>query len=292
MGLSNETYFPTMGRAIRQGRGFSAADVAAGAHVTVVNQAFARAYLGGRDPLGRRVVFHLGGGSIAHPERPMLHGAPPEPAEEPEFAVIGVVGDARNAGVREAARPQAYIPFGLPVALVVKTSVPPRSVVETIRRRLWAIDPAAMLTNVGTVEEALDASAYAQPRFALFSIGGFAAIGLLLAATGLFAVMAYQTSLRTREIGIRMALGADPAGVFSWVLKNGASLIAAGVAIGIPASMALTRLLASQLWGVSPLDPASFAAAAAVLLASGLAACYLPARRATRVNPLEALRHE
>ena len=293
LGLCNETYFRTMGRAVRRGRGFSEADVAAGAHVTVVNQAFARAYLGGRDPIGRRVVFHLPGASLAHPERPMLRGQPPPaPAAEPEFEVIGVVADARNAGVREAVRPQAYIPFGVPVGIVVKTAVPPMALVETIRRRLWAIDPAAMLTNAGTVEEAIDASAYAQPRFALFSIGAFAAIGLLLVGTGVFGVMAYQTSLRTREIGIRMALGAEPAGVFGMVLAGGLRLIAAGVALGALASVALTRLLASQLWGVSALDPASFAAAAAVLLASGMAACYLPARRAARLDPVEALRCE
>ncbi len=293
LSLCNETYFQTMHRRMRQGRGFSTGDVAAGVHVAIVNQTFARAYLGGRDPLGRRLVFHLPRGSLDHPERPVLNGQPPAPpAPEPEFEVIGVVGDARNAGVREAVVPQVYIPFGIPAGLVVRTAVPPLALVESIRRRLWAIDPAAMLMDVGTVEEAIDDSAYAQPRFALFSIGGFAAIGLLLVATGVFGVMAYQTSLRTREIGIRMALGAEPAGVFAMVLAGGLRLIAAGVAIGMAGSLALTRLLASQLWGVSPFDPASFAAAALVLAASGMAACYLPARRAARLDPMEALRCE
>ncbi|HTX37399.1 MAG TPA: ABC transporter permease [Bryobacteraceae bacterium] len=293
LSLCNETYFQTMHRRVRQGRSFSRGDVAAGAHVAIMNQTFARAYLGGRDPLGRRLIFHLPRGNLDHPERPVLNGeTPAPPAREPEFEVIGVVGDARNAGVREAVVPQVYIPFGTPAGLVVRTAVPPLALVESIRRRLWAIDPSAMLMDVGTVEEAIDDSAYAQPRFALFSIGGFAAIGLLLVATGVFGVMAYQTSLRTREIGIRMALGAQPAGVFAMVLAGGLRLIAAGVAIGMAGSLALTRLLASQLWGVSPFDPASFAAAALVLAASGMAACYLPARRAARLDPIEALRCE
>jgi putative ABC transport system permease protein len=293
LSLCNETYFQTMHRPVREGRGFTADDMDSGRHVVIVNQTFVRAYLDGRGPIGRRIVFHLRGGSLAHPERPVLRGDPPaQPPEEPQLEVIGVVADARNAGVREPVSPQVYVPFGNPVGIVVKTAVPPRALVETIRRRVWAIDPLAMLTNVGTVEQALDESTFAQPRFALFSIGGFAGIGLLLVATGVFGVMAYQTSLQTREIGIRMALGAQAAGVFAMVLKSGLRLIAAGVAIGALASLALTRLLASQLWGVSPLDPASFAAAAAVLLVSGLAACYFPARRAARLSPMEALRCE
>jgi putative ABC transport system permease protein len=199
--------------------------------------------------------------------------------------------------VREPVSPQVYLPFGGPVGgIVVKTAVPlvpgGAPLVESIRRRVWAIDPSVTLTGVGTVAQAIEESTYAQPRFALFSIGGFAGIGLLLVATGVFGAMAYQTSLRTREIGIRMALGAEAAGVFAMVLKSGLRLIAAGVAIGALASLALTRLLASQLWGVSAMDPASFAAAAVVLLASGLGACYLPARRAARRDPLEALRCE
>ncbi len=294
LSMCNETYFQTMGRPVRQGRGFSASDVDTSRQVAIVNQAFARAYLAGRDAIGRRIRFHLRGMDLQHPDRPTFSGAPhAEPLDEPSFEVIGVVVDARNAGVREPVSPQVYLPFGGPVGgIVVKTAVPPLALVESIRRRVWALDPAVTLTGVGTVEQALEDSTYAQPRFALFSIGGFAGIGLLLVATGVFGVMAYQTSLRTREIGIRMALGAEAAGVFAMVLKSGLRLIAAGVAIGALASLALTRLLASQLWGVSAVDPASFAAAAMVLLASGLAACYFPARRAARLDPLEALRCE
>jgi putative ABC transport system permease protein len=297
LSLCNETYFQTMRRSILEGRGFAAADGSTGRYLGVVNQTFARAYLGGQDPIGRRIVVHLRGGSLAHPERPTMRGDPPvPPAEEPQIEVIGVIADARNAGVREPVAPQVYIPFRTPVGVVVRSALPlgpgGAPLAETIRRRVWGIDPSAMLTNVSTVEEALDQSAYAQPRFALFSIGGFAAIGLLLVATGVFGVMAYQTSLRTREIGIRMALGAEPGGVFGMMLVSGLRLIAAGVALGALASLALTRLLASQLWHVSPLDPASFAAAATVLLASGALACYIPARRAARLDPVEALRCE
>jgi len=294
LSLCNESYFQTMRRSIRQGRGFSAADVASSRRVAVVNQTFAREYLAGLDPIGSRFHFHLHGASLDHPERPVFNGAPPAatPPEEPDFEVIGVVADARNAGVREPVSPQAYVPFGTPMGIVVKTAVAPLGMVEAIRRRVWSVDPSVVLTGVDTVEESLDESAYAQPRFAVASIGAFAAIGLILVATGVFGVMAYQISLRTREIGIRMALGAQPAGVFRMVIGGGLRLIAAGIALGALASVALARLLASQLWGVGPSDPASFAAAVAVLLASGLAACYLPARRAARLDPVAALRCE
>jgi predicted permease len=293
LSLCNETYFQTMGRHLIQGRGFSAEDVDAGRHIAVVNQTFARAYLTGRDAIGQRIRPHVPGGGLQHPDRPTFSGAPASPApDEPYFEVIGVVADARNSGIREPVAPQVYLPYGSPAGIVVKTAVPPLALVESVRRRLWSLDRSVVLTNVGTVEQAIEDSAFAQPRFALFSIGGFAAIGLLLVATGVFGVMAYQTSLRRREIGIRMALGAEPAGVFGMVLAGGLRLIVAGAAIGALAGLALTRLLASQLWGVSALDPASFVAAALVLLASGAVACYLPARRAARLDPVEALRCE
>jgi putative ABC transport system permease protein len=292
LSLCGETYFRTMGRPIREGRGFSVADVDEGRRVAVVNQAFARAYLAEAGPIGRHIEV-LTNANLQHPDQPVRSGeAPAETQEAPAFEVIGVVADARNAGVREPAVPQVYLPFGSPVAIVVKTAAAPPGMVESIRRRVWAINPAMALANVSTVEQAIDESAYAQPRFALFSMGGFAGIGLLLVATGVFAVMAYQTSLRTREIGIRMALGADPAGVFAMVLKSAVRLIAAGVAIGVPGSLAVTRVLGSQLWGGPAVDAGSLAAAAAVLLGSGLAACYGPARKAARVDPVEALRCE
>jgi len=293
MSLCNDTYFATLGRPIRQGRGFSAADIDSSRHVVIVNQTFARAYLSGRDPIGRQIRFHLHGMSLSHPDRPTFSGAPPTaPPDDPDFEVIGVIADARNAGVREPVAPQVYLPYGTPAALIVKTAVAPLVLVESIRRRIWALDRSVVLTGAGTIEQALEDSAFAQPRFALYSIGSFAALGLLLVATGVFGVMAYQTSLRTREIGIRMALGAEPAGVFGMVLSGGLRLVAAGAAIGALGALAATRLLASQLWGVSPLDPASFISAALVLLASGAAACYLPAHRAARLDPVEALRSE
>ena len=292
VGLCNESYFQTMGRHMREGRGFTAEDLEAGRKVAIVNQTFVRQYLPA-GAIGRHIRFHMPGGNWQHPDRPtMAGGPPPEPSDEPVLEVIGVVADARNAGVREPVMPQVYWPFGTPVGIVVKTAVPPLALVEGIRRRLWSLDPAVMLTGVGTVAQDLEENAYAQPRLALYSIGGFAAIGLLLVAVGVFGVMAYQTSLRTREIGIRMALGAEPAGVFGMVLTGGLRLLGAGVVLGVLASLALTRLLASQLWGVTATDPASFAAAAVVLLGSGLAACYFPARRAARLDPVVALRCE
>jgi len=188
--------------------------------------------------------------------------------------------------------PQGYLPYHGDGVILVKTSLPPFSLVETIRRQIWAVDSEVAMTRVGTIEQSINDNDYAQPRFGVVSIGSFAGIGLVLIAVGVFSVMAYSVSARTREIGIRMALGAHPEQILNLVLGKGLMLVAAGVAIGVLASLALTRLLASQLWGVSPTDRWTFAGVSAVLLVSGMAACFLPALRASRVDPTVALRHE
>ena len=147
-------------------------------------------------------------------------------------------------------------------------------------------------TEAGTLTEFLHRYSYARPEFGLVSLGAFAAIGLLLAAVGVFSVMAYAVSLQTHEIGIRMALGAQHADILSMVLRKGITLVTAGILIGLAISFAVTRLLSSELFGVSPNDPWTFSVVVAVVIAVGAAACFLPARRASRVDPLIALRYE
>jgi hypothetical protein len=284
VGASSEDHIQTMGRAIYRGRSFSALDVAAARQVLLINETFARTHFGGSDPIGQKVLFNL-----EH-----WRGAP----SDPTFEIVGVVSDVRNQGVRQPVIAEAYVPYTLPMvgigreAILVRTTVPPLTLVENIRRQVWSLDSNIVLTHATTMEQAITDSTFAEPRFGLISLGGFAAVGLVLVVVGVFSVMAYTVSVQTRDIGVRMALGARQADILGMVLRRGLVWIGAGIAIGVPTSLMLTRLLESQLWGVSTTDPWTFAAVTALLLAAGSAACLAPARHAAQVDPLVALRHE
>jgi putative ABC transport system permease protein len=284
LAAGSDTHFQAMGRAIRRGRTFTEADLAAGRQVLVVNETFARAYFGKADPTSRKVRFTL--------ER--MLGAP----EDPTFEIVGVVSDVRNQGVRKPVVPEAYIPYTVPMvgfgrsALLVRTIGSPAGLAENIRRQVWMVDSKVMVTRSQTLEQAVTDSSYAEPRFGLVSMGGFAAIGLALVIVGVFSVMAYTVSTQIRDIGVRMALGAQQADILGMVLRRGLQWVVIGAACGVPASLLLTRLIASQLWGVSATDPWTFAAVVAVLLVAGAAASFLPARHAAKLDPLVALRHE
>jgi putative ABC transport system permease protein len=283
LGVSSESHFQTMGRAMLRGAAFSEQDVAAARQVIVVNETFAHTFFGDSDPLGQKIRFNLD----------RMIGAPADPT----FTITGVVSDVRNQGVRKPPLPEAYVPYTMPLAfgagaILVRTGVPPLTLVESIRRQVWGLDPNVILMHPGTMEQSLVESSYAEPRFGLVSVGGFAAIGLALVVAGVFSVMAYTVSVQTRNIGIRMALGAEQRQILAMVLRKGLAWIGAGIAIGVASSALLTRLLASQLWGVSATDPSTFLAVALLVVLAGTAACLAPARHASRVDPLEALRHE
>lgn len=179
----------------------------------------------------------------------------------------------------------------IPVTWVVRTSTEPTSLAGAVAREILSVDRGQPVANLRTLEQVLD-GATARHNFNMLLLGVFAGLALLLAAVGIYGVMAYSVSQRTHEIGLRMALGASGAGVATMVLKEAALVALAGVGAGLAASFALTRLLASLLFGVRPVEPATFAGGAALLLAVALAASYLPARRAMRVDPIVALRHE
>ena len=163
---------------------------------------------------------------------------------------------------------------------------------NSVRREIWAVDRNVALTLTGTLKDFLKSFSYAEPRFSLILLGVFAGVGLVLVAIGIYSVIAYTVSRQTHEIGIRMALGADQADVLRMVMRMGLRLIGLGTIAGLAASFGVTRLLASQLWGISPHDPVTLCSVVAVVAISGLAACYFPARRATRVDPMVALRYE
>ena len=163
---------------------------------------------------------------------------------------------------------------------------------NSVRREIWAVDRNVALTLTGTLKDFLKSFSYAEPRFSLILLGVFAGVGLVLVAIGIYSVIAYTVSRQTHEIGIRMALGAGHGDVLQMVMRMGLRLIGLGTIAGLAVSFGVTRLLASQLWGISPHDPLTLGIVVAVVAISGLAACYFPARRAARVDPMVALRHQ
>jgi putative ABC transport system permease protein len=251
--------------------------------VAVINQALARDYFGNQNPLGRSVKFNV------------LDQMPDMP-HDAYFQIIGVVGDSKNQGLQNATMPEVFVPYTAIAALsseiLVRTAVDPRSLLPSIENQIWSVDPNVTSGGGISLESFLQKNTYSKPEFSMVLISIFAGIGLALAAVGVFSVMSYSVSLRTHEIGIRMALGAERAAILRMVLLNGLALIGLGVVLGEVASVFTTHFMASQLWGVSPRDPITFLTVVAVLVGVGLAACAVPARQATRVDPLIALRCE
>jgi putative ABC transport system permease protein len=285
-----EQYFEIVNLPLVSGRIVTQADVDGARRVAVVNRAFGRLFLGGADPIGRMATFAA------------LNRGADSGAADP-FEIVGVVGDMRSpADPGEMARAHVYVPYTVSPfganTILLRTRVDPRTVPDALRREVQAIDPEVALLNVGgtrgsnVLDAVLQRNAFDAPEFGVGLLGSFAVIGLTLSAIGVFSVMAYTVSLQTRDIGIRMALGAEPAGVMRMIVLRGLRPIVVGVIGGIGTSYGLSRFLASHLYGVTPTDPWTFATVVAMLLAVGIAACVLPARKAMRVDPLIALRAE
>jgi putative ABC transport system permease protein len=270
-------FFQVLGIPLVKGRYFTTHDTADSAPVTVVSQAFARRYFPNREPLGKRIK--QSGPGFGNPWR----------------EIVGVVGNVKYLGLTADADQAYYLPFaqsyGPRINLVVRTSGDAAPLVETLRRDLQAIDPGATLAQIGTMEQALRLS-IAQPRFNTVLLGLFAAIALLLAAIGIYGLIAYSVARRTHEIGVRMALGAARADVVRMVLRQGASLAIVGIAIGIGGAFFLTHLLKSMLFGIAATDALTFVAAPVGLMAAVLVAMLVPTLRATRISPVVALRCE
>lgn len=277
-----EDYFRAAGQTLLQGQA-PLASAGDGQRTAVVNQAFATSFLGSGEPLGRHVVLGPG------PE------APDEPGAGP-VEIVGVVKDIRNDGPTRPPAPQVYMRTGRsidqPYIFAIRVSEDRLSSSRTIRRELAGIDKGVVVAGPNSIERLLRDFHHAQPRFSLIVLGVFAVTGTLLVAVGVFGVMAYTVSRRRREIAVRMALGAGRGQIVAGVLRLGASLLLAGVATGTLASLATSRLLESQLWSVSPHDPATLVAAIGVVSAVALAACLVPARRATRIDLVTSLRQE
>jgi putative ABC transport system permease protein len=282
--LASEGYFTTLGRKLLRGRLLSEAEVVGSRKVAVVNAAFVEKYFDKQDPLGAQLT-------LKH-----LASLPQGKVEDPTFEVIGVVADAKNQGLQDPVQPEAFIPYGVTGAfergILVRTAGPPMAMLNGVRREIWAVDRNIALTLVGSLTDYLRQFSYAEPRFGLVVLSVFAGVGLALVALGVYSVIAYTVSRRTHDIGIRLALGATRGDVLRMVLLGGLRLVGIGIAIGVLASLGVTRVLSSQLFGVAPHDAATLLSVAAVVVAAGLLACYLPARRAMRVDPMVALRYE
>jgi putative ABC transport system permease protein len=281
--LCSEEYFPVLKIRFLDGRTFNEGEVAGARKVAVVNQTFVKKFLPGDNPIGRQV-------RIAQ----LAEFA--DKVADPTFEIIGQVADAKNRGLQDAPEPEVWVPYTVTGSanrgILVRTSQEPMSMMNAVRHEVWAIDSNVALTLTGTLEGYISQFSYAGPRFGFMLMTIFASIGLILVTIGVYSVLAYTAAQRTQEIGIRMALGAQASDVLGMVVRMGLGLVAAGVGIGVLASLAMGRIIATQLWGVSAYDPWTLTCVPLVLLTTGLLACWLPARRAARVDPMVALRYE
>ena len=274
LGTVSGGYFAAMGQTLLQGRTFTEQDRADGEGVAVVSDALAHRYWPGQSPIGKHVKFD-------------------DDPKTPWSTVVGLVSNARQLGLGEEAPPIAYLPyaqFPLPFTTVaVRSTMSIAAVSAALRSDMTAIDPDLPLSDMQALQTVLDSSV-AEPRFRALMIGVFAALALLLAAVGLSGLVSYSVAQRTREFGIRVALGAQPRQVLLPLLREGTMLALAGIAIGVAGAFALTRALGGLLYGVTATDPVTFVAVSVLLLAVTILATYVPARRAMRVDPITALR--
>lgn len=281
--LCSEGYFGVLRIELISGRSFTEAEVAAKRKLAVVNQTFAHKYLSNGDPIGQRV--HL-----------LMLETFQDPVHEAWFEIIGVARDVKNQGLQEPVRPEVWVPFTVTGSaargILVRTARDPNLMMNDLRHEIWATDSNVALTMTGTLESYISQFSYAGPRFGLFLMSIFGGIGLVLVTIGVYSVLAYATACRTHEIGIRMALGAEKAHVLQLIIRTGVGLVAIGTAIGVVVSLSIARVIATQLWGVSAYDPVTLVSVVLLLLATGVVACWIPARRAAGVDPLVALRHE
>ena len=269
-------YFRALRIPLVAGRFFSNADRNEAAPVAIVNQTFANRLLPNQDPVGKRI----------------------RPGDGPWITIIGVVGDVKQAGLTRSVMPEMFAPVALgpasmtqTMSLAVRATAAPTELTSAVRREIQAVDPLQPIYNVQTMETVISESV-SDRRLNMMLLSIFASLALALASIGIYSVMAYMVTQHTREIGIRMALGAGRGDILKLVVGQGMVLALVGVAFGVPAAFALMRFLSSLLFGVSPGDPLTFAVVTLLLLGVAFLACYIPARRAMRTDPMEALRYE
>lgn len=287
-------YFRTLGIALRAGRVFDSRDSATSEPVVIINQALAKKHFADADPIGQRVMLGL----PDNLNRPGIIGK--DMIKFPWLTVVGVVEDVKQDGFNQEPTPQAYVPYvQVPVVpqiltglmLVARTQGNPENLIANARQAIWSLDRDQPIARIGPMNTLL-LDRLRQPRFSMILLGVFAGVALLLSAIGIYGVISYSVSQRTREVGIRMALGAQPRDVLRLVLRQGMILVALGLGCGLAVTLGLTRFMKSLLYEVNAADPLTLVLVAAMLAAVGCLACFIPARRATRVQPMHALRCE
>jgi predicted permease len=276
---ASENYFRALGIPLVQGRFFSQGDSKDAPAVWIINQAMAKRYWPNEDAVGKRITFA------------------DNPNSKDWVTIVGVVGDVKDKPNSPGAEPAFWWP--LPQAwrvfdqmsIVVRANGDPELLVNAVRKEVERLDPTLPLADVRTMDQIADAGV-ATPRFAFLLVGLFAALAIVLAAIGTYGVIAYSVSQRIPEFGLRLALGAPPSGLLRLVLAQGAQLAVSGAVLGIVVALTLARVLRSMIYNVSPADPLTFTAVGLMVIGIALLACYLPARRATKANPMVALRAE
>jgi len=274
-------YFASVAAPLLRGRDFLDTDTAQAPHVTVINRAMARKFWPGENPLGKQV-------GVANPRFPAR-------------TIVGIVADIKQASLREDPAPEMYVPYTQneikiwppmqTMQFALRGNSDPVSLIESARSAVHAADAGLPIARAAALSTLVDDS-MAQPRFAVLLLASFGALTLVLAAIGLYGVVSYSVAQRTREIGVRMAMGAAPERVFRMVLGQGARLSVLGIGIGLAGSLVVSRLISSFLYQVPSTDPITFGGVSVLLILVALLACYVPARRATRVDPMTCLREE
>ncbi len=285
---ANEGYIQASGMTLVQGRGIEAPDRETTPLVAVINEAFARRYWPGENPIGKRF---------------RLLDAPPAQATTKFLEVVGVTRDTKNQSLTEEVKPEAFVPFrqasvslgkignNLEFTLLARTSGDPVALTPAVKGEIQKLEPEIIFTRVKSLEQVL-ASTIVLPKFYMALLGAFAVISLCLGAIGTYGVISYTVARRTHEIGVRMALGASTGAILSMVIRQGMTVAFLGIAIGLAGAFAVTRVMKSLLFGVTATDPATFFSISSLLIGVGLLACWIPARRASRTDPMIALRNE
>ena len=279
----SQEYFRVLRIEFKQGRGFSEGEINDARKLAVVNETFVRKYLSDDNPIGKQL-------RLASLETPA------EPAQGGPLEIIGVVRDVTNRGLQVPIAPEVWVPYTITGSgqqvVIVRTSQDPKTMMDTVRKEVWDTDSGVALAYPSTLEDRISKGLYAGPRFGFLLMTIFGCMGLVLVTVGVYSVLAYSTTRRTHEIGIRMALGAERTQVLGMVVRTGLGLVMLGVGVGIAISLTLGRVIGSELVGVRAYDPETLAATTALMMMTAAIACWIPARRAARVDPTVALRYQ